>query len=86
MIKFLIKFFPIFQLDFRLQPTSNVSILALQGVDAAIRKDVWKYLLGYYSWHSTMEERENKRNALAYVFTIIFIIRTIPIIFYFENF
>lgn len=29
-----------------------------QGVSASLRNEVWKYLLGYYPWDSTREERQ----------------------------
>ncbi|GAU97657.1 hypothetical protein RvY_08916 [Ramazzottius varieornatus] len=35
------------------------------GVDVSLRKEVWKYLLGYYDWNATMEERRGKRELLA---------------------
>lgn len=31
------------------------------GVDPAIRSEVWKYLLGYYSWDSTAKKRQEER-------------------------
>ncbi|XP_055335477.1 TBC1 domain family member 17-like isoform X2 [Paramacrobiotus metropolitanus] len=34
------------------------------GVDPSIRKDVWKYLLGYYEWNASLEERQERRQGL----------------------
>ncbi|KAK7107602.1 TBC1 domain family member 15-like isoform X2 [Littorina saxatilis] len=31
------------------------------GVDPSIRNEVWKYLLGYYSWDSTLKKRQEER-------------------------
>lgn len=31
------------------------------GVDPALRSEVWKYLLGYYSWDSNMKKRQEER-------------------------
>ncbi len=32
-----------------------------QGVEPELRQEVWKYLLGYYSFNSTFDEREALR-------------------------
>lgn len=41
-----------------------------QGVEASIRKDVWKYLLAYYDWSASLEERKERRKQSAYeIFT-----------------
>ncbi|XP_076467375.1 TBC1 domain family member 15-like [Babylonia areolata] len=31
------------------------------GIDPAIRSEVWKYLLGYFSWDSTLKKRQEER-------------------------
>ncbi|KAL8599062.1 hypothetical protein ACOMHN_006871 [Nucella lapillus] len=31
------------------------------GIDPALRKEVWKFLLGFYSWESTHQERQEER-------------------------
>lgn len=31
------------------------------GIDPPIRSEVWKYLLGYYSWDSTLKKRQEER-------------------------
>ncbi|KAL8599061.1 hypothetical protein ACOMHN_006870 [Nucella lapillus] len=36
-------------------------IIFLGGVDPALRKEVWKFLLGFYSWESTHQERQEER-------------------------
>lgn len=33
------------------------------GIDPSIRGEVWKYLLGFYPWSSTMVERKEIRDA-----------------------
>ena len=33
--------------------------LLLQGVAAPLRKELWKFLLGFYPWNSTAKERED---------------------------
>jgi len=33
----------------------------LQGVEPAIRTEVWKFLLGYYDWTSTYKTRTELR-------------------------
>ncbi|OQV22504.1 TBC1 domain family member 15 [Hypsibius exemplaris] len=47
------------------QASAVKDIIFKGGVELTIRKHVWKYLLGYYDWNSTMEEREGKRNRLS---------------------
>lgn len=32
--------------------------VTLQGLCHAVRKEAWKFLLGYFSWGSTLEERK----------------------------
>lgn len=32
--------------------------VTLQGLCHAVRKDAWKFLLGYFPWDSTLEERK----------------------------
>lgn len=32
--------------------------VTLQGLSHAVRKEAWKFLLGYFPWDSTLEERK----------------------------
>ena len=59
------------QLDWELHFESDGKILDLKelkekifrgGVEHEIRCEVWKYLLGFYDWNSTTEERMRVRN------------------------
>ncbi len=34
-----------------------------QGIDPSIRSEVWKFLLGYYPWSSSLVERKELRDA-----------------------
>lgn len=45
---------------------SLISRIYYSGVDDNIRKDVWKFLLGYYSWDSTFKEREDRDSYLSF--------------------
>ncbi|GLV33154.1 TBC1 domain family member 15/17 [Carabus blaptoides fortunei] len=43
----------------RIQDVDGVKqVIFRGGVSASLRNEVWKYLLGYYPWHSTREERQ----------------------------
>ena len=62
---------PLCQLDWELHFESDGKILDLNelkekifrgGVEHEIRCEVWKYLLGFYDWNSTAEERKRVRN------------------------
>lgn len=33
--------------------------LLLQGIAPPLRKELWKFLLGFYPWNSTAKERED---------------------------
>lgn len=35
------------------------AVFISQGIVPALRKEVWKYLLGFYPWNSTAKERED---------------------------
>lgn len=39
---------------------SVLSRIYSSGVNDDIRKDIWKFLLGYYSWNSSFKEREER--------------------------
>lgn len=41
--------------------------IASGGIVPEIRMDVWKYLLNYYPWESTTEERKNIDENMEYV-------------------
>jgi hypothetical protein len=45
---------------------SGDALLVLQGVDPSIRREVWKYLLRYYPFDSTEEDRLIIRQSKAY--------------------
>lgn len=32
--------------------------VTLQGLCSAVRREAWKFLLGYFPWDSTLEERK----------------------------
>lgn len=36
-----------------------VLLSLLQGIAPSLRKEVWKFLLGFYPWNSTMKERDD---------------------------
>lgn len=40
--------------------------VTLQGLSHAVRKEAWKFLLGYFSWDSTSEERKVLHRAKTY--------------------
>ena len=35
----------------------------LQGIEPSLRSEVWKFLLGYYPWESTLVERKELRDS-----------------------
>ena len=37
----------------------NNALLLLQGIIPSLRKEAWKFLLGFYPWNSTTKERED---------------------------
>lgn len=41
----------------------------LQGLCHALRKEAWKFLLGYYPWESTHEERKTLQREKTYTHT-----------------
>lgn len=40
--------------------------VTLQGLSHAVRKEAWKFLLGYFPWDSTLEERKVLHRAKTY--------------------
>ncbi|CAD5122514.1 DgyrCDS10937 [Dimorphilus gyrociliatus] len=44
-------------------PENLKDIIFRGGVDHSIRKEVWKFLLGYYSWDSNYKSRSDQRKA-----------------------
>lgn len=42
-------------------------VLILQGLCHAVRKEAWKFLLGYYTWDSTYDERKGQQRRKTYV-------------------
>jgi hypothetical protein len=64
---------PLCQLDWELHWDSEGKVIELDqlvtkiyqgGVDHNIRAEVWKYLLGYYDFNSTLKERELHRKSM----------------------
>lgn len=44
-----------------LHHVENGCNLCVQGIDSEVRVEVWKFLLGYYSWDSTHKSRADFR-------------------------
>lgn len=42
-------------------------VYLLQGIKPSLRKEVWKFLLGFYPWNSTTKEREDILRVNTYV-------------------
>ena len=40
------------------RPTKSKVCVMEQGLCHMLRKEVWKFLLGYFPWDSTLEERK----------------------------
>lgn len=40
--------------------------VTVQGLSHAVRKEAWKFLLGYFPWDSTLEERKVLHRAKTY--------------------
>jgi phosphopantothenate synthetase len=47
--------------------TFRNDVCDMQGLDAAVRKEGWRYLLGYWPWSSTEEQRRAIKAEKAYV-------------------
>ena len=69
------------QLDWELHFESDGKILDLYelkykifkgGIEHEIRCEVWKFLLGYYCWSSTAEERTQVRTKKVLLYLIVF--------------
>jgi hypothetical protein len=50
---------------FLLSLLSQLTVVA-QGIEPELRQEVWKYLLGYFSFNSTFAEREQLQAAKRY--------------------
>lgn len=51
--------------------------VTLQGLCHAVRKEAWKFLLGYFPWESTLEERKVLQRSKTYNWCILNIYYTL---------
>ena len=57
--------------------------VTLQGLCHAVRKEAWKFLLGYFPWESTTEERKVLQRSKTYDWHILNIYYTLLALHYF---
>lgn len=53
-------------------------LLVFQGVTPSQRKEVWKFLLGFYPWNSTATEREDLLRLKTSVSSLLFQLKALP--------